>query len=595
MKSLKRLFTFVMPYRLRFSLSMFFSMLYTLSRASQPFIIGLALSSLNMTFSAGVGVDFEYMKFIIILLITTSLFDAIGEYLANYLLADVVQSSMFDIRKTINQKLNKLPVSYIDSKHQGDLLTRITTDVDVVSNALQQGTLKIIGSGLTLVFSVIFMFIRAPFFALIALLIFPTCFFVYRYFIRKSQPLFNNLQNSLGDLNGFTTEHYTGYEVIQLYGQEEHVNEKFQVIAEEIKDTGFKSNFTASLISPILSHIANLFYIALFLLMGLTVLNGPLVIAGITVAKAVDVGILQSFIQYIWQSSGPIKDFAQLSNTFQAAAASLKRMFELLDAEEEEPIQDNNKIDLNNIKGNISFNHISFGYSEDNLLMKDIDVDVKSGDTVAVVGPTGAGKTTLINLLMRFYDVNGGSITIDGYDVKELSKAQSRSLFGMVLQDPWLYYTSVMENIRFGNLNATDQEVIEAAKMANVHHFIRTLPQNYETVLNEESSNVSQGQKQLITIARALVGNPQIVILDEATSSVDTRLELLIQKAMAKAMEGRTSFIIAHRLSTIKDADLILVMNQGSIVEQGNHEQLLAKGGMYKTLYNAQFSEEEEA
>lgn len=592
MKTLKRLFAYVRPYRIRFFTSLFFSVVYTLSRASQPFLIGLAISSLSKDVIAGVGINFDYIMFIAIMLAVTGILDAIGEYTSNYLLADVVQKSMRDIRKQINHKINTIPVSYIDSKHQGDLLTRITTDVDVLGNALQQGTLKILGSALTLTFSVIFMFIRSPFFACIALLIFPTCGLIYRYFIKRGQPLFNQLQNTLGDLNGYTTEYYTGYEVVQLFGQEQHVNDNFEVITEDLNKVGFKSNFTASLINPILSYVINLFYIGMFLFMALTVLNGPLIIGGITVAAAIDVGILQSFIQYIWQSSGPIKDITQLSNTFQAAAGSLKRMLELLDVEEEEVIEDKTNLNVDNVRGDVAFNHISFGYDPTKPLMKDIDIDVKAGNTVAVVGPTGAGKTTLINLLMRFYDVDGGSITIDGVSVNDMSKKQSRSLFGMVLQDPWLYYASVKDNIRFGHLNATDEEIKEAAKTANVHHFIRTLPQSYDTFLNEESTNVSQGQKQLITIARALVGDPKIIILDEATSSVDTRLESLIQNAMSRATKDRTSFIIAHRLSTIKEADLILVMDHGSIIEQGTHDELLDKNGMYKNLYESQFAEE---
>ena len=394
----------------------------------------------------------------------------------------------------------------------------------------------------------------------------------------------------LGDLSGYTQEYFTGHQVTKLFGQEEEVIEGFNKVNRRLNDVGFRANFYSSTINPTLSFITHLFYIALFLLLALTVLNQPLVIFGVVVAAQMEIGGIQSFVQYIWQASGPIRQITQLSNLFQTAIASLGRVFEILGEEEEISIEEIYDLDKLELDGAINFENVKFGYDPSNPLMENIDVDIKSGDTVAIVGPTGAGKTTLINLLMRFYNIDGGRITIDGMDINKLSKNQSRSLFGIVDQRPWLYSTTIEENIRFGKLDATYEEVVESAKTAMADHFIRTLPEGYKTVINEETSNVSQGEKQLITIARALIKDPEIMILDEATSSIDTRLEQLIQKAMDKAMEGRTSFIIAHRLSTIRNADLILVMDKGSIVEQGNHDELIEQGGLYRDLYESQFS-----
>ena len=593
-KSLNRLIDFAKPYRGKFFLSIFFTIIYTLARASQPLIIGLGISELarnirDWTINGTGGVNFEYIGRIIILLVITGGIDAIGEYISNFILADAVQKTTLDIRGAIYKKINVLPVSYFDSRQQGEILSRVTTDVTVVSDAMQQTLLHVLSAGLSLSFSIIFMFSLSPFFALISLLMYPICFIVFKTYLVRTQSNFRDLQNSLGELNGYTQEYYSGYLITKLFGQEEKVVDGFKNVNNKLTETGFKANFISSTINPMLSFITHLFYIVLFLLLALFVLDSPLTIFGVVVAKQMEIGSIQAFIQYIWQASGPIGQITQLSNLFQTATASLGRVFNILDEEEEQFIEEIHDLSKLDIQGNINFENIQFGYSPSKLLMDGVNINVKSGDTIAVVGPTGAGKTTLINLLMRFYDISGGRITIDGIDVNELSKRQSRSVFAIVSQSPWLYSTTIAENIRFGKLDASLEEVVNAAKTAKADHFIRTLPDGYNTIINEESTNVSQGEKQLITIARALIKDPDILILDEATSSVDTRVEHLIQNAMDLAMEGRTSFIIAHRLSTIRDADMILVMQNGSITEQGTHDELIEKAGVYKELYESQF------
>lgn len=588
-KPIKKLYSFMKPYKKKYFSSIFFSVIYTLSRASQPLFIGMAISELARNIKNNQEINFEYIAFTVIVLAITGFIDTIGDYLSNYLLSEAVQDTTLDLRKEMYDKLNKLPVSFFDSRKQGEILSRLTTDVTVLSEAMQQSLLHVLTAVLSLTFSIIFMFSLSPFFTIIALIIFPICIITFKYVISKGQPYFKGLQNALGRLNGYTQEYYSGSMVVKLFGQEEEVIKGFERVNDDLNKAGFKANFISSTINPILAGITHLSYILLFLVLSLNVLNKPLVIGGIVVAGAMEIGAIQAFIQYIWQASGPIGQITQLSNLFQTAAASLTRVIEVLDEEEDKDVTETIDLKDKKIDGNIDFEHVKFGYDKDNLLMNDININVKSGDTVAVVGPTGAGKTTLINLLLRFYNLNGGDIKIDGVSIKDVSKRQSRSLFGVVDQNPWLYSTSIEENIRFGKLDASYEEVVNSAKMAGVDHFIRTLPDGYKTIINEETTNVSQGEKQLITIARALLKDPEILILDEATSSVDTRLEQLLQDAMEKAMTGRTSFIIAHRLSTIRNADLILVMNHGSIIEQGNHNSLISKGGVYKELYESQF------
>ncbi len=587
-KSLKKLFSFMKPYKFKFYLSIFFSSIYTLARASQPLFIGMAISELARNVKEG-EINFNYMGTIVVVLIITGLIDALGDYLSNYLLSEAVQDTTLDLRRGLYNKLNRLPVSYFDSRQQGEILSRLTTDVTVISEAMQQSLLQVLTAVLSLVFSFIFMFYLSPFFALVALIMLPLCVLAFKRIANMGQPHFKSLQDSLGDLNGYTQEYYSGNMVVKLFNQEEDVIEGFEKVNDKLTKASFKANFLSSTINPILSSITYFFYIGLFLVLALLVLDKPLLVFGFTLAGAMEIGAIQAFIQYVWQASGPIGQITQLSNLFQTAIASLSRVMEVFDEEEDKDVKEKFQMDNITVDGNIQFKDVQFGYSPDKLLMDGIDIDIKAGDTVAIVGPTGAGKTTLINLLMRFYDLNGGQITIDGLGIDQISKKQSRSLFGIVDQNPWLYSTTIEENIRFGRLDATYQEVIEAAELARADHFIRTLPEGYKTVINEDTTNVSQGEKQLITIARALLKDPEILILDEATSSVDTRLEHLLQEAMDKAMEGRTSFIIAHRLSTIRNADLILVMQEGSIVEQGNHQDLIEQGGIYRDLYESQF------
>ena len=479
--------------------------------------------------------------------------------------------------RDLSEKINKIPVSYFDSQQFGNVLGRFTSDVETVSNALQQSFLQIINAFLT-IFLVICMVLYLNWrLALVVILIIPITYISAQFILKKSQPYFKKQADALGDMNGFIQENLTGFNVIKLYGREEISSEEFREITQNLQEVGFKASFISGIMMPVLSAISDMAYLIVAVLGALQVLSGNLT-----------VGNMQAFVQYVWQVSQPVQTITQLASILQSAKSSLDRIFEVLDEPEE--VADVTEHLTHDLTGQVSFENVSFQYVADKPLIQNFNLDVKTGEMVAIVGPTGAGKTTLINLLMRFYDVTSGSIKIDGHDIRNLSRQEYRKQFGMVLQDAWLYEASIKENLRFGNLDATDEEVVEAAKAANVDHFIRTLPGGYNMEMNQESSNVSLGQKQLLTIARALLADPKILILDEATSSVDTRLELLIQKAMAKLMEGRTSFVIAHRLSTIQEADKILVLNNGQIIEQGNHESLLAAKGFYYDLYNSQFT-----
>ncbi|OJG88215.1 ABC transporter ATP-binding protein/permease [Enterococcus saccharolyticus] len=579
---MKRLGHYIKPYKIGFILVLFFTVATVGFNAAMPYVTGLPMTEIARNVANGESLNFDYIWKTLIWLILVGVGYTISQLLAGLLITNVVQSAMKDLRRDIDEKINRLPVSYFDTHQQGNVLSRVTNDVDVVSGAMQQALIGMVNAVLSIIMAVIMMFYINTYMALLAIIMIPASLLISRYIVTKSQNYFNSMQNALGNMNGYVQENMTGFSVLKVYGREKETLEGFKKVNHELKRYGFKASFISGLMMPLVQLTAYLAYIVIAVLGSFYVMGGVIV-----------VGQLQAFIQYIWQISQPMGNITQLSALLQSASAASTRVFEILD-EPEEPINTTDIPLPETIEGNVTFEHVSFAYTPKKPLIEDLNFSVKAGQTVAVVGPTGAGKTTLINLLMRFYDVNAGAIKIDGIDTKKMSRSDVRSLFGMVLQDAWLYEGTIADNIRFGKLDATDYEVVDAAKTANVDHFIRTMPEGYDMVINAEGDNISLGQKQLMTIARAVISDPKILILDEATSSVDTRLEALIQKAMDKVMEGRTSFVIAHRLSTIRDADLILVMDQGSIIEQGNHETLLAKGGFYANLYNSQFSEEAE-
>ena len=585
--TIKKISPFVKPYIVPFISAILFIIIAATFTAIAPVVEGLIITqltndSINMIKGIeGAAVNLGYIKKTLFTLAFVYILGTVSTYVASFLLTNAIQGTMKDLRNAVQDKIRKLPIRYFDGNSYGDVLSRITNDIDTISNALQQSLSQVVNSVLAIILAVIMMFRINIKIALLASLIIPLSYFVSRFIVSKSQNLFYGQQKALGKLNGKVQEMYTGFNEIKLYGKQDDAIEEFENINEELCQTGFKAQFISSIMSPLISLITYL-DIALIGVIG----------AIYSVAGIITVGNLQAFIRYIWQINQPLSQVTQLSSAIQSAFAAIERVFEILD--EEEQIKDKDKcIKIENPKGNVTFEHVKFGYSEDKPLIEDLSAEVKSGQMVAIVGPTGAGKTTLINLLMRFYEIQGGSIKIDGVDTRDMKREDLRSLFGMVLQDTWLFNGTIYENIEYGRFGATKEEIIEAAKIANVHHFIKTLPDGYNMFLNEEASNISRGEKQLLTIARAIISDPAILILDEATSSVDTRLEVLLQKAMKNIMKGRTSFVIAHRLSTIKSADLILVINDGNIIEQGNHEELMAKGGFYEKLYNSQFSNKE--
>lgn len=579
---------FVKPYKWPFIGAIIFVIIAAVFTALAPMTEGLIITQLTKdAFDmakgvAGASVNFNYIIKILIVLAVVYVGGTASTYAASFMLTNAIQNTMRDLRNAVQDKIRKLPVSYFDKNSYGDVLSRITNDIDTISNALQQSFVQVVNAVLSLTFALIMMFTINVKMALVAILIIPISYMISRVIVGRSQKLFYNQQNSLGNLNGKVQEMYTGFNEIKLYGKQDDVIREFGDINQELCSTGFKAQFISSIMSPLVSLVSYLGIAAIGVLGAINAIAG-----------AITVGNLQAFIRYIWQINQPLSQVTQLSSAIQSAFAAVDRVFEILN-EEEEISDKEDSIKLENPRGNVTFEHVKFGYSDDKPLIKDLSAEVKSGQMVAIVGPTGAGKTTLINLLMRFYDVKEGAIKVDGVDIRDMKREELRSIFGMVLQDTWLYNGTIYDNIKYGRFDATKEEIIEAAKIANVHHFIKTLPDGYNMFLNEEASNISQGEKQLLTIARAIISDPAILILDEATSSVDTRLELLLQKAMKNIMKGRTSFVIAHRLSTIRSADLILVMDEGNIIEQGTHEELMIKGGFYEKLYNSQFRNNEE-
>ncbi|WP_347104117.1 ABC transporter ATP-binding protein [Streptococcus anginosus] len=584
--SFMRLWSYLKVYKLSVILAIFLKVVSIVMSVLEPFVLGLAITELTRNVLdiakgvEGASINTTYVFGVMALYLLRGLFYEIGSYYSNYFMTNAVQNTVRDMRNELSSKINQIPVSYFDKHQFGDLLGRFTSDVETVSNALQQSFLQVVNAVLTITL-VIGMVLYLNFqLALIVIASIPLTYLGANFILKKSQPYFKKQADTLGVMNGFVQENLTGFNVLKLYGREETSSNDFREITQNLQEVGFKASFISGLMMPILNAISDLTYLLVAVVGGLQVISGQLTI-----------GNMQAFVQYVWQVNQPIQNLTQLAGQLQSAKSSLDRVFQVLDEPDE--VTDAKERLEHNLTGQVSFKHVDFQYVENKPLIRDFNLEVKPGEMVAIVGPTGAGKTTLINLLMRFYDVTSGSIAVDGHDIRNLSRQEYRKQFGMVLQDAWLYEGTVKENLRFGNLNATDEEIVEAAKAANVDHFIRTLPGGYNMEMNQESSNISLGQKQLLTIARALLADPKILILDEATSSVDTRLELLIQKAMKNLMQGRTSFVIAHRLSTIQEADKILVLKDGQIIEQGTHESLLADKGFYYDLYTSQFAKKE--
>ncbi len=606
--TLKRLAAYLKPQRMRFILVFFMAIMSTIFTISGPKIMGKATTKLGegiiglyshqiklmyaiqqkmpqATIDAIRNqpvplVDFEYIGKILLLLLGLYLISALFSFAMSFIMSSVAQNTVYNMRNDVKAKLDRLPLKYYDSHTHGDVLSRITNDMDTIATTLQQSLTQLITSLVSVIGILIMMLTISPVMTLIALLTLPMSMIITVIIAKNSQKYFSKQQKSLGELNGHVEEMYTGHKIVKAFGHEEESVEKFVTINHELYDVAWKAQFMSGIVFPALNFVNNLGYVLVC------------VVGGLLVAKnKIEIGDIQAFIQYIRQFTQPIVQIANITNIIQSTIASAERVFEILDEEEELEDIENPKT-ITKFKGEVAFDHVKFGYSEDKILMEDININVEAGHTIAIVGPTGAGKTTLVNLLMRFYELNGGEIRIDGVDISQMRRGDLRKLFGMVLQDTWLFKGSIRDNIAYGKENVTEEEIIKAAELAHAHHFITTLPEGYDTILNEEASNISQGQKQLLTIARAILADPHILILDEATSNVDTRTEVLIQKAMGNLMHGRTSFVIAHRLSTIRDAELILVMNQGTIIEQGNHHELLDQDGFYANLYNSQFSED---
>ena len=577
---------YLSKYKVALIIVMIFAIGSTIFTIVGPKILGNAtteiFNGLVNKLSGGSGIDFGKVGVILLGLLGLYILSALFSLVQGFTMTGVSQKLTYNLRNDIAKKINKLPMNYFDKKTHGEVLSIITNDIDTLSMNLNQSITQIITSVCTIIGILIMMFSISWQMTLISLIILPIAGVLVKIIVSKSQKYFKAQQDYLGHVNGQVEEIYGGLNIVKVFNAEEKVDKEFEKANETLYHSAWKSQFLSGLIHPVMNFIGNVGYV------GVAVAGGYLAING-----TITVGNIQSFIQYNRQFVQPINQIAQISSMLQSMVAAAERIFEFLEQDEEENTAKGN-IDTSKLEGNIIFDHVKFGYDPNKAIINDFNCNVKNGQKIAIVGPTGAGKTTMVKLLMRFYDVNSGAILVDGHNIKDFERGKLRKMFGMVLQDTWLFGGTVKDNIKYGKEDATDDEVIRAAKAAHVHHFIKTLPNGYNSILNEESSNVSAGQKQLLTIARVILANPKILILDEATSSIDTRTEIQIQDAMDNLMKGRTSFIIAHRLSTIKNADLILVMNHGDIVEQGTHEGLLAKGGFYSDLYNSQFEVEEE-
>lgn len=583
--SISKLMQYIGRYKIAILAVMIMAAASTVFTVIGPKVLGKATTGLSEGLMKKItgtgGIDFSYIGRILIIVLCLYACSAIFSFIQGWIMTGVSQKVCYRLRKEISEKINRMPMKYFESRTYGEVLSRITNDVDTLGMGLNQSITTIITSVATMIGVLVMMLSISPLMTIIAIVILPISVGLVSFVVKKSQSYFKTQQEYLGHINGQIEETYGGHMVVKSFNKEKDMVDTFDKTNAVLYSSAWKSQFFSGMMQPIMMFVGNLGYAGVALSGGMLAING-----------VITIGDIQAFIQYVKNFTQPITQIAQVINQVQSMAAASERVFEFLEEEEEEQIAAN-PVPTDNIRGEVEFKHVKFGYKEDQIIIKDFCANVKPGQKVAIVGPTGAGKTTMVKLLMRFYDVNSGEILIDGHNIKDFNRRELRDAFGMVLQDTWLYKDTIMENIRYGKLDATDEEVIAAAKAAHAHHFIETLPGGYNMELNEDASNVSQGQKQLLTIARAILADNPILILDEATSSVDTRTEIQIQNAMDNLMKGRTSFVIAHRLSTIKDADIILVMKEGDIVEHGNHEELLAKGGFYADLYNSQFEEAE--
>ncbi|SFC76010.1 ABC transporter ATP-binding protein [Clostridium uliginosum] len=597
--TLKRLLGYLKPQRVKFIIVFIFAIMSTIFTIVGPKISGNAITRLvegmiakytaisqnTALLKSGKdavipipSIDFPYIGNIILLLLGLYLISALFGFLQQYIMAGVAQKTVYNLRKEVEDKLSRLPLKFFDARTHGEILSRVTNDVDNISTTLQQSLTQLITSIVTIIGVIIMMLTISPLMTLVVILTLPLYVAITAFVAKHSQKYFAAQQKEIGELNGHVEEMYTGHKIIKAFGREHDSIKKFENINDRLYNAGWKAQFISGIIMPMMRFVSNIGYVVVCVAGGYLATQGR-----------ISIGDIQAFIQYSSQFTQPIVQTANIANIIQSTVASAERVFELLDEIEELPDTTNAKL-IEFPKGEVKFENVDFSYKSEESLIKNMNIDVKQGHTIAIVGPTGAGKTTLVNLLMRFYEIGAGSITIDGVDIRDIKRGELHNMFGMVLQDTWLFNGTIMENIAYGKKGATEEEVMKAARAAHAHHFIKTLPDGYNTILNEEASNISQGQKQLLTIARAILANPTIMILDEATSSVDSRTEVYIQRAMTELMQNRTSFVIAHRLSTIRDAELILVMNKGSIIEMGNHNELLDKNGFYADLYNSQFT-----
>jgi len=576
-----KLLIYMSRYKIAFAIVVICSIASTVFSIVGPTILGNAtteiFNGLISKVTGGSGIDFDAIARILLTLIVLYGVSAVFSFVQGIMMTQISQQTTYRMRKDITDKFHRMPMNFFDTKNHGEILSIVTNDVDTLSQSLNQSITQLITSAATIIGVLIMMLRISISMTIVTLLIIPVSMILIMFIVKRSQKYFRDQQSFLGNVNGQVEEVYGGHTIVKAFNKEGDVTKEFDKVNDKLYESAWKSQFFSGLMQPVMQFVGNLGYVMVAIMGGYYAAR-----------QIIEVGEIQSFIQYVRNFTQPISQLTQVANMLQQTAAASERVFEFLDQPEEGRTVEN-PVSIEGLEGSVAFDHVQFGYKPEQMIINDFNTKVKPGQKVAIVGPTGAGKTTMVKLLMRFYDVNAGAILVDGHNIKDFNRSELRQMFGMVLQDTWLFNGSIKDNIRYGKLEATDEEVIAAAKAAYVHHFVKTLPDGYNMILDEETSNVSQGQKQLLTIARAILADPKILILDEATSSVDTRTEIRIQKAMDNLMEGRTSFVIAHRLSTIKDADLILVMKDGDIIEQGNHEELLAKGGFYAELYNSQF------